>query len=104
MKPKLAESAVGWYDEPGQAKPTYDPDPETELCPICQLPLEDSVKDVTLTNCLAINASETSDPALQGNRSIFFRHHKACWHSLKPNEVGDMDVEAMKIGETAVAS
>jgi len=62
----------GYYDEPGQIEPTYDPGLNVG-CPVCGLPLERPLKTISLM-------------LVGDNQSYFYRTHRACYDNLTPDE------------------
>jgi hypothetical protein len=57
----------GWFDDPDQAEPTYEP-PRDAPCPFCGFKVH--IDDVR-THCLAYRDD-------YGRRSYFYRTHRSC--------------------------
>lgn len=73
---------VGFYSTPQQAKPSFDPG--VCPCPVCGL-------DWGKGNVRTISLLEENGP-----RSLFYRLHRTCEESLKPEEKSALDAEALK--------
>lgn len=74
MADTAAPSIFGYFDDPMQEQPVYDPGYGVP-CPCCLLPLGE---DVALV-CVSLMGEHA-------RRSYFFRAHKACWRSASPEE------------------
>lgn len=70
----------GYFDDPTQLKPTYDPELEVD-CPICNQPLNYPTRQVKTISLMAEGDS----------RSYFYRTHKTCYENLSPQEVTNLD-------------
>ncbi len=68
----MSESIFGYFDDPTQAEPAYDPGLDV-LCPCCLRPLSKPIKTISLM-------------APGSQKSWFFRTHKVCWENATPNE------------------
>ena len=76
MRPDI----VGYFDDPEQTTPAYDPGPEG-LCPICCHPVGRHSEDNPLVTISLAHQSMT-----HRHRSYFFRAHKNCWSHTTPQE------------------
>jgi hypothetical protein len=65
---------IGYFTEAAQTEPVFDPGLEVD-CPVCKARLIEPVKTISLM-------------WVDGDRSYFFRAHKACWERLTPEEQG----------------
>lgn len=70
-------SIYGYFDDPAQVEPAYDPGLDAD-CPACNLPLS---RPMVATSLMVPGDS----------RSYFWRAHKACYESLTPEQVTDID-------------
>lgn len=73
-------SIYGYYDSPTQNEPVYDPGLEVD-CPSCGKPLELPMKTISLMLY----------DRKQGDRSYFYRTHKACYDLLDETQRGALD-------------
>jgi hypothetical protein len=73
-------SIYGYYDSPAQDKPTFDPGIDVN-CPSCGLPLEPPLKTISL---MLYDRN-------RGDRSYFYRTHKACYDALDEKQKGALD-------------
>ena len=72
---------VGYYDDPSQDSPVFDPGLEVN-CPVCLKALVEPVKTISLWG----------DPP---EYSLFYRTHKQCWEALSPAQQSEHDASAM---------
>lgn len=68
--------AVGFFDDPTQTQPTYDPGTDVD-CPVCHKPL-----DFPATPIRTISLMPFEDRV----RSYFYRMHRDCMDRLSPEE------------------
>lgn len=73
----MANRIFGYFSEPGQQEPTYDPGLNVE-CPVCYRRLTSPMVTVSL----AIE---------EDTRSYFYRAHKGCFEDLTEDEQSDLD-------------
>ena len=70
----------GYYDSPTQTEPAFDPGLDVN-CPSCGRPLDLPVKTISL---MLYDRKE-------GDRSYFYRTHKACYDELDEQQKGALD-------------
>lgn len=58
----------GWYDDPDQSKPSYDP-PHDAPCPYCLAPISEN--DMRTSSLMPLGPR-------YAKRSYFYRTHKSC--------------------------
>lgn len=68
----------GYFDEPGQTKPTFDPGLDV-LCPVCLRKLYES-----LAAPRPDTVGSVSVLGEHSSRCYFFRFHKKCWDAASP--------------------
>lgn len=86
----LAREDVGYFTSPDQPddQPTYDPGMKA-MCPVCA------------TGLTGNNVTTVSLMAMEGDAvgvSLFYRMHRTCAEKLTPEQAGQIDEQALKIG------
>lgn len=74
----------GFYTDPEQTDPTFDPGVDGVPCPACHKPLtRDDLRTVSLME-------------IGGTRSLFYRLHKSCAVGLSREQQVDFDEQVMQ--------
>lgn len=87
----MAKSIYGYFDAPGQTEPVYDPGLEAP-CPVCHKRIGEFTPDNP--NIKTISIMLEFDPELghfRGDRSYFYRVHKACYDNLSDEQQAMLD-------------
>jgi hypothetical protein len=84
-KPALSLNEIGYFTEPGQTTPSYEP-PFPCRCPVCGGTVDDS--NARTVSCTPMNARLLS---------VFYRLHRQCADGLTPYEHAALDAQAMRL-------
>jgi hypothetical protein len=79
-----ANIVFGYFDEPGQTAPTFDPGPDAP-CPICLKKLEPPVMTISLM-------------APGSARSYFYRIHKGCADENAQHDLESALIDSLPVG------
>lgn len=88
---KVRKEYFGWFDNPSQETPTHDPGVENGLCPICCKKLTRPLKTISV-----LDFGQDEMGVFLGERSYFYRAHKACYDSCSEEEIADIDVSVFE--------
>jgi len=91
MRNRRQSGLIGFYDDPTQTEPTYDPSARCQ-CIVCNRQLTPPMKTISLM-------------LRGGKRSLFFRVHAPCWENLSDDERATyessvIDTEARREGRS----
>lgn len=73
----MTTKPFGYFDDPAQTEPTYDPGLEID-CPVCHKPLATPYKTISLM-------------VPGDDRSYFYRTHRACYANLTLEQETELD-------------